>query len=338
VADWVELHLLSGHKNDVISESFSADGQILATGSIDEVNLWRVSDGSLLHTIGGFTSINTDSIDFSPNGETLVSASSDTFTINLWRISDGNIIYSLEEYSGENAIFSPDGAVIAAGYGPSVRFWQAFDGTSLQKLNLYTRDSNVGKISFSPDGTTLAVGMNKGIELWRVNDGTLLHTFDIETGYGLSVTFSHDGKILGLGSNLGKVGLWHLADGELLQTLIIDEPISIVRALEFSPDNTIIASLAGRNIYFWHIPDGTLLLSLTGHEEDVTSVNFSPDGKIFASGSRDGTVRLWRVSDGTLLKILEKDSEVNHVTFSPNGTILAAGLDDGTIRLWGIAP
>ncbi len=45
----------------------------------------------------------------------------------------------------------------------------------------------------------------------------------------------------------------------------------------------------------WRVADGTLLATLTGHTDQVTSVAFAPDGQTLASGSWDGTVRLWGV-------------------------------------------
>jgi WD40 repeat protein len=42
--------------------------------------------------------------------------------------------------------------------------------------------------------------------------------------------------------------------------------------------------------------DGSLLRTLEGHTDGVTSVVFSPDGVTLSSGSEDGTVRLWGVA------------------------------------------
>jgi WD40 repeat protein len=46
------LHTLRGHRDAVRAVAFSPDGALLATGSDDAtVNLWRVADGALLHTV-----------------------------------------------------------------------------------------------------------------------------------------------------------------------------------------------------------------------------------------------------------------------------------------------
>jgi WD40 repeat protein len=82
-----------------------------------------------------------------------------------------------------------------------------------------------------------------------------------------------------------------------------------------------------RTVALWRVKDGSLLHTLTGHEDLVSSIAFSPDGAILASGSRDGIVRLWDVQAGTLLRVLgERRSWLSDLRFSPNGSELAAWL------------
>jgi WD40 repeat protein len=67
-------------------------------------------------------------------------------------------------------------------------------------------------------------------------------------------------------------------------------------------------------VRLWDSQAGTLLATLEGHSNWVTSVAFSPDGKRLVFASHDKTVRLWDSQAGTLLVTLEGESYFNKFT------------------------
>ena len=83
------------------------------------------------------------------------------------------------------------------------------------------------------------------------------------------------------------------------------------------------------SIKLWNL-DGSLIKTLTGHQDSVKKVSFSSDGKMIASASLDNTVKLWQ-SNGTLEG--HTDS-VWGVSFSPDWQTLAAGSGDNTVTVW----
>ena len=83
---------------------------------------------------------------------------------------------------------------------------------------------------------------------------------------------------------------------------------------------------------------GSLVMTLTGHGDEVRSIAYSPDGLLLASGSSDGSVRIWdtRTGEETMSPMRSEDSSVRSVTFAPNGNSLATGSDAGVINLWNL--
>jgi len=104
-----------------------------------------------------------------------------------------------------------------------------------------------------------------------------------------------------------------------------------------NPDGDVFASIGWRSteINVWRVSDGTLLHTLTGHNEPIFAISLSPDGRLLASGSDDNTVKLWRVSDGALLHTFGGHSDnVAGVAFSPDGRQLASAAHDHTVKVW----
>ena len=111
--------------------AFSPDASTVASGALDgKIRLWKVSDGTLLHTLDGHTRP-VWSVLFSPDGQLLVSESEDN-ELRLWRIADGALVRTLVEHAGDVAsgtvVFSPDGTLLAsAAFDGTVRLWGVTD-------------------------------------------------------------------------------------------------------------------------------------------------------------------------------------------------------------------
>jgi WD40 repeat protein len=121
--------------------AFSRDGQFLATNGgsggsyrYDEtIKIFRVSDGSLVRTFTATGSVS--SIVFTPDGQTMIAASSDsnedpangfvpaTGTIRLWRVSDGALLKTYDQNTGTSAralSVSPDGKLFSYSHDSTV--------------------------------------------------------------------------------------------------------------------------------------------------------------------------------------------------------------------------
>ena len=157
----------------------------------------------------------------------------------------------------------------------------------------------LNNIIFSPDGSRVAVSTSIGIWVYDVHTNETVSLFTgIQTGE---------------------------------KERFIPKPPP--KALTFSADALILASVHGNSIYVWDTATGTAFAMLDKHPDVIKGIALSPDRTKLATAGGDWTVRLWEVGTGKYLNSLTgHPGAVNAVAFSPDGKILAsAGI---ALRLW----
>jgi WD40 repeat protein len=157
--------------NIVGAVAFSPDGRTLASGGSNgglDVKLWDPKTGQELKTLSGHSS-EVQSLAFSPNSQTLASASFDKRII-LWNVSSGAQLRVITGHTDQitSVAFSPNGQVIAsASWDLTVRLWDAQNGKQLNALTGHS--SWIFSVAFSPDGVTLASGADdQAVRLWAI--------------------------------------------------------------------------------------------------------------------------------------------------------------------------
>ncbi len=158
-------------KSGVANVVFSPDGLTLATAaSGNKVQLWQVSDGSLLHSLSLSVAGTALGLSFSRDGKYLASGDSNGH-IWVWRVADGEMqVNPMEQYGYVTSLaFSSDGQILVTGSSDHmIRLWRLSDGSLLNVLRGHT--GTVLSLTFTPDGKTLASGSADGtIRLWGIS-------------------------------------------------------------------------------------------------------------------------------------------------------------------------
>jgi WD40 repeat protein len=286
------------HTAAIQALAFSADEQVLATGSWDgTVKLWNLKSGALLW-MGRHTS-SIQRLAFAPDGKYLASGGDDA-TIRLWEVSTGARLQTLSSQSSPvyALAWSPDGSWLASG---------GFDGT----ISLWEAQGR--QAAYPGTATCILTGHNGPV--W-------------------SVAFSPDGHTLASGSFDGTVKLWDVQRVEERETLV--GHTAPVNAVAWSPDGRLLASGSrDQMIWLWEVEQRRSRLALHGHTAVVHALAFMPDSRRLLSGSEDGTMRLWDVERGQCLRVIQGYAiTLYDVAWNADGTQLAGAGSDTLATIW----
>ena len=311
---------------------------LVITGIIVLLSVCTACASNILHTLSAHRST-VRAVTFSPDGQTLASASSDN-TIRLWNVVDGAELAILSGNLGDvtSVQFSPDGLTLVAGLHCRVaKMWDVPLRSEFRTLTGHI--NSITSVAYSPDGLVIATGSSDGtLRLWDSFTGREIQSLVEHTGTVYSVTFLPDGATLISGGYDGTIRLWDCVSGTA--RLTIETGSGAILAVAASPDGRIIAAGSDRDeVSLWLAETGEHVFTMTGHQSDVYSVAVSPRGDVVASGSGDSTVKLWSTTTGRILGTLEgHSSSVKSVDFSPDSTILASGSADESVILWDVGP
>jgi len=294
----------------LIATSLTANGEddLPAYNEPGSIGLFS-PQGELIDLLQGH-SMAVNSVDFSPDGASLVSTSWDKTAI-VWDIASRAPRLTLQGHTAQvfSAGYSPDGKTIATGgFDGYLRIWNAQSGEALAAFDLQESlgSRRITQVQYLPQGNLLAV---------QVEESTLLSIFNAATG-------QVEMRLLGQEDTL--------------------------RDFDFSPDGRWAASVGDdATLILWDlrpgIPDAARAVSkFREHFGTIYSVTYSADGKTLLTGGADGLIHVWQLEDETkqswsILYTLRvyargKEDTIFDLEIAPDGNHVSAVISDWTLR------
>ncbi len=167
---WQLAHSIKASGTEVNVAAFSPDGKTLATVDDDgKLKLWEVATGrcqleKLAH--------NRDAViaRFTPDGKTIITGGRKDGLLRIWDRASGIMLDDLPGNGPffENAVFSPDGSMLATAGSDGVKLWNLSHRTLIASI---PESGNAQGVAFSRDGTKLATAHESDalIQLWDVS-------------------------------------------------------------------------------------------------------------------------------------------------------------------------
>ena len=290
---------------------------------------------------------NVHSVAISPDGQTLVSGSSDS-TIKVWNLQTGREIDTLTNHSNKvhSVAIGPDGETLVSGsWDMTLKVWNLKKGREIAPLRTLRGMGRPFPFAIGPE-KTIAIGssenairirdMKTGKVVQTLNQHNYLYSSPLRFFYPInSLAISLDGQTIVSGSSGRTVAVWDLPAERIIHTFT--GHLDKVSSVAISPDGkNIVSGSWDKTIIVWDLQTGNGK-RLNGHLDWVNSVVVSANGKSIISGSDDKLIKVWDLNTGRVMRTLTGHlDKVNSVAISSNGKTIVSGSADKTIKVWGM--
>ncbi len=276
-----------------------------------------------------------ESVDFTPDGERLLSGGYDR-TLRIWSRSQGREVQHIDPQQGSIlcAIFFDNGRrILSAGEDGTVRLFEVSTGKELSVIQGHA--GSVRRAVLSPDQRCALTGDVTGmVRLLELATGAEKWAKRFDEGAVASVAFTADGQTA-LAATGQLVVVFDVETGE--ERFRVKADAEFVWCAAFTRDGRLLAT-GGREgiVRLWDARDGKHLRNLTTQPEWIRSLLFVQDDRYLLTGGHRSHLVLWHVETG--LEVMRYVDTSGAVAFapSPDHQQVATASNDGTVRLWNL--
>lgn len=291
------------------------------------------------------------SIDFSPDGQTLVSGDRDGL-IQLWSTEtwqESETPYSGHTKSILDLVFSPDGKKLASVSLDNLLIQWKVDSTDNVKSTQAKLVGGAASVAYSSDNTCIVTGGNDfQINIWDAEDLKILQTIAFSSRIIDIVSIKNSRHFI-IGGNDQKVALLDITDGaNVTQLGILQYPLTSI--VVSSNTKLIAAGDINGGITVWENSTDLKFKELWKSRNytigDLTSLDkpgsphsltFNPDGTLIYSALRNGTIRILDAMAGTDVQQNQLfNAHAKKLAVSPDNQYLISQQDNHLLTIWNI--
>lgn len=219
-------------------------------------------------------------------------------------------------------------------------------GNKTSRLTLGGHRSDVRTLAFSSDNIAILSASGDTVKVWNRSTLQVIRTMGCE--YALCSIFVPGDRQIILGTKSGKIQIFDLASGSLLETTDAHE--GALWSMCLSPDQRgIVTGGADKTVKFWDFElikdeDSMINKRLTVKhtrtlqlDEDVLCVRFSPDQRLLAVSLLDCTVKIFYTDTlKFFLSLYGHKLPVLCLDISHDSALIATGSADRNVKIWGL--
>jgi WD40 repeat protein len=240
-----ERAMYRGHHAGVVAVAFSPDGRSLLSSSWDRtVKVWDPESRSHEEVIAHDKTIISN---FSPDGRRLAWTDSEG-RLKVWDVAGRVPVSYLSTNSTYHQFprFSPNGEILAQMLDERVKLW---DARALELRGELTNGFDAYSLSFSPDSRILAIaglamfhlhGITNRLTFWDLASQQRINRLAVAAPSAVTVSFSHDGRMVAIGYLNGEVRIWDYETERLI--VEFTDQRQRIWAVAFSPDDGWLAA------------------------------------------------------------------------------------------------
>lgn len=316
--------------------AFSPDGRWFAASDMGLTRVFQIADGKeLYHLSADFGPVS--GVEFSPDGELLLTWVGDSYSARLWHAEDGTQALEIPVQGVTAGAFTSDGAAVALAANGVMGLYSTSTGETIGSLGNHF--PAVADIAFTPENAVgedarLAVlyGMNTEHSLlvnWNIPQGKQQFLSDAYSG--ISLAYTRDPFGIAVGTWDGTVQMVDAEDGTLLRTF---EGLSAqVQSLAVNTWHQLAAS-SMNEVRIFALPDPN---ERSGKKISISGgwVDHLAWSCYLATASMDGTIRLLDETGEEGVQTLKTadDGYANHLAISQDCQHILVG-KNRSIYLW----